>query len=141
MSRSVAPAEIDPFRQPRRRDGDIAAMNFHLRRLVIIAAASLAATNHGAGDTFQVSSVADTGAGSLRQAITDANNRAGADIINFSIPGGGIHVIKPRSPLPVITDRLLIDGYSQDGTKSNSLAEGNDAVLLIVLDGGLAGAG
>jgi len=48
-------------------------------------AASLSAT------TYTVTTTADTGVGSLRQAITDANNAAGPHTIAFNITGSGTH--------------------------------------------------
>jgi hypothetical protein len=39
--------------------------------------------------TFTVSTTADSGAGSLRQAITDANAAAGADTIVFAAGANG----------------------------------------------------
>ena len=39
--------------------------------------------------TYTVTNTSNTGAGSLRQAITDANANAGADTIVFAIPGAG----------------------------------------------------
>ena len=62
--------------------------------------------------TFTVSSVADSGAGSLRQAIIDANKATGASTINFSI-GSGLQTISLKSALPVVTVPLTIDGTSQ----------------------------
>jgi Calx-beta domain len=88
--------------------------------------------------TFIVTNTNDDGAGSLRQAILDANANAGADIINFNIPGAGVHSISPVGSLPSITDPVTIDGYSQPGTSQNSLAVGDNAVLLIELNGGKA---
>src|SRR5215207_3486638 len=85
---------------------------------------------------FTVTNTNDAGAGSLRQAIIDANGAAGADVIDFNIPGAGPHTIQPASPLPAITDPVTIDGYTQPGASANTLAVGNDAVLQIVLDGG-----
>ncbi|MDQ2922520.1 MAG: hypothetical protein M3R52_13030, partial [Acidobacteriota bacterium] len=38
--------------------------------------------------TFTVSNTDDSGAGSLRQAIIDANVSAGTDVISFNIPSG-----------------------------------------------------
>src|SRR6266571_4139275 len=95
--------------------------------------------------TFQVTTTADNGdnnnptAGSLRKAILDANGNPGPDVIDFQIPGGGVQTISPPSPLPTITDSVTIDGYTQPGASKNTLANGNNAVLLIELDGTNAG--
>ena len=86
-----------------------------------------------ASTTFTVINTNDTGAGSLRQAITDANNTSGADVINFNIAGTGVHTIAPESALPQITEAVTIDGYSQPGAKPNTKAVGSDAVLKIEL--------
>ncbi len=84
--------------------------------------------------TIVVSNTNDAGAGSLRQAILSANSTANiADTINFTIAGSGPHVIIPATPLPAVTDPLLIDGYSQPGASPNTLAGGDDAVLKIVV--------
>src|SRR5262245_12811684 len=89
--------------------------------------------------TFTVTTTADSGLGSLRQAILDANGNAGSDTIDFAIPGAGVHTISPASALPPITDPVLLDGYTQPGSSPNTLADGDDAVLLIELDGSNAG--
>ncbi len=86
-------------------------------------------------DTFTVSTTDDTGTGSLRQAITDANNHPGLDTINFNIPGTGVHTISLASDLPTVTDAVLIDGYSQPGSSANTSANGDNAVLLVELHG------
>jgi uncharacterized repeat protein (TIGR01451 family) len=91
------------------------------------------------GATFTVINNADAGAGSLRQAITDANAAAGQDSIHFNIPGIGVHTIAPLSALPQITGALTIDGYTQPGASANTLWLGNDAVILIEIDGTNAG--
>jgi Right handed beta helix region/Calx-beta domain/IPTL-CTERM motif len=67
------------------------------------------------GATFTVTTTADSGAGSLRQAITDANALPGADQIHFNIGGGGPQTITVLSALPVITDTVVIDGTTQPG--------------------------
>ena len=92
--------------------------------------------------TFTVTNTHDTGAGSLRQAILDANANGGAvtDTIGFNIPGGGVKTITPASELPEITTPTLIDGYTQPGASANTLDVGDNAVLLIELDGTNAGA-
>jgi titin len=57
----------------------------------------------------------DSGAGSLRQAILDANADHGPDTIAFAIGGGGVQTIRPTSPLPTITAAVTIDGTTQPG--------------------------
>jgi trimeric autotransporter adhesin len=102
--------------------------------LVLMASSAHAAT------TFTVTTTSDSGAGSLRQSILDANANPGADTINFNIPSSGVRTIFPRSPLPQITDTVIIDGYSQPGSSGNTLAKGTNAILKIQLDGSSAGA-
>jgi hypothetical protein len=66
--------------------------------------------------TFLVTSTADTGPGSLRQAILDSNAATSqTNTIDFAIPGTGIQTISPSSPLPSITASVLIDGTTQPG--------------------------
>ena len=93
------------------------------------------------GDTFVVSNTSDSGAGSLREAINDANGNAGSDTIEFNIPGIGPHTIQPSTGLPEITDTLIIDGYTQAGATPNTNPPdlGSNAVLKIELDGSNAG--
>lgn len=66
------------------------------------------------GATFTVTTTADGGAGSLRQAILDANTNDGPDTIEFSI-GVGPATIAPTSALPIITSPITIDGTTQPG--------------------------
>lgn len=90
-------------------------------------------------DTFTVTATTDSGPGSLRQAILNANGVFGkTNNILFNIPGPGVHTIVPLTPLPSISVSAVIDGYSQPGSRPNSLAEGDDAVLLIELRGTLS---
>lgn len=90
--------------------------------------------------SFAVINTNDSGAGSLRQAILDANGSAGQDTINFAIPGAGVQTIAPNSALPVITDPVIINGYSQTGTSVNTQADNDNAVQLIEINGAGAGA-
>ena len=83
---------------------------------------------------FTVTNVNDSGSGSLRQAILDANANPGADTINFNIPSPGVQTITPTTVLPDITNTVAINGYSQPGSSANTLANGNNAVILIRLD-------
>ena len=52
---------------------------------------------------YTVTTTADSGPGSLRQAITNANANPGMGDITFDIPGPGPYLIQPLSPLPAIT--------------------------------------
>lgn len=89
--------------------------------------------------TYTVTNTADSGSGSLRQAIDDANLDPGS-LIAFNIPGAGPHRIQPITELPIVIVPTLIDGYTQPGTSVNTLAEGTNAVLLIELNGSTVGA-
>ena len=107
------------------------------------AASAAVITVTGTGDTIAVDNVV-----TLREAITSANNNAsintdvsnqnpgvyGADTINFNISGAGVHTISPAA-LPVITGQVTINGYTQGGTSMNTLPDGDNAVLEIVLSG------
>jgi titin len=64
--------------------------------------------------TFWVTTTADTGAGSLRQAILDSNATPGPNAIDFKI-GTGAQTISPILPLPTISTRVTIDGTTQPG--------------------------
>ena len=88
-------------------------------------------------NTFTVTNSNDSGSGSLAQAITDANNAPGADTIVFDILGVGVHVIDvSANGLPGVTDDVTIDGYTQPGAQQNTLAVGDNAIILIQIDGG-----
>ena len=90
---------------------------------------------------FSVINTNDSGAGSLRQAILDANNTpntsSGPDEIHFNIPSEGTNVIviAPTSALREITEAVVIDGYTQPGARLASLATGDSAIIRIELDG------
>jgi len=101
--------------------------------LMFLAALVRLPSAHAAG--FMVNTTSDSGIGSLRQAILDANITAGLDTIGFNIPGAGVHTIELLSVLPTITAPLAIDGYTQPGAQPNTLAQGNNAHLLIELSG------
>ena len=76
-----------------------------------------------------VTSPADAAAGSLRQAIMDANTSTGPCTIQFAI-GSGVATIQPLSPLPAITQSVALLGNTQPGYSGSPL---------IVLDGSLIG--
>ncbi len=98
--------------------------------------------------TFTVTNTSDSLPGSFRAAITSANANPGTDTIVFAIPGAGVQTIQPTSALPSITSSVIIDGYTQDGNgdgvpdaSPNTLVNGDNANLLIELNGSLAGSG
>jgi parallel beta-helix repeat protein len=75
---------------------------------------------------YNVTNVNDAGAGSLRQAILDANNNGGADTINVAILGApGPKTITLQSALPTITEGVTIDATTQAGWAGNPIVELN----------------
>ena len=54
--------------------------------------------------TFVVTGTGNSGEGTLRWAIEQANATFGQDSIHFNIPGGGVQSIKPTTALPTITE-------------------------------------
>src|SRR5262249_22919064 len=88
---------------------------------------------------FTVTNTNDTGTGSLRQAILDANSMGGGTI-QFNISGSGVHTISPLTVLPTITQTVIIDGYTQSGSSPNTNPPtmGLNTVLQIELSGALA---
>jgi predicted outer membrane repeat protein len=85
----------------------------------------LALPAHAAG--FTVTTLADSGDGSLREAIEQANMTTDADTITFGVSG----TIVLASTLPAIANELTIDGTGQSITIS-----GNNAVRVMVVNSG-----
>jgi len=86
-------------------------------------------------DEVIVTNTEDSGPGSLREALEYANSTIGVkETITFNIPGTGPFTIQPSSPLPEITDPVIIDGYSQSGAEVAT--EESPAILMIDLNGG-----
>ena len=95
-------------------------------------------------------------AGSLRKAIADANAATGTSSIVFNIPTTdpgynsktGTFLFQPLSEsvpgaldnfaLPPINATITIDGYTQPGASPNTLANGDNANILIQIDGSKA---
>ena len=90
--------------------------------------------------SFEVTTAADSGAGSLRQAIVDANAAPGVDDITFNIDPAspGLKTINLTSALPTITDVVTIDGTTQPGYEPDPSVA---ATPVIELNGAGAGAG
>lgn len=75
----------------------------------------------------------------LRAAIEEANangNPADQDVIEFNIPGGGVHTINLGSII-YISQNVLINGYTQPGASANTVAwpGAMDGTLLIEITG------
>jgi parallel beta-helix repeat protein len=84
-----------------------------------------------------VTSTGDGGAGTLRQAIIDANASPGSNNVVFDIPppaGGQPIVIPLMSALPALTNPVNILGNTEPGFAANPMP-------LITIDGTNAGAG
>ena len=77
--------------------------------------------------TFTVTNANESGPGSLRQAITDANNTGGLNTINFSIPTSALHSINLLSNLPPVFAPVVIDGTTQNGYSGKPIVEINGA--------------
>jgi hypothetical protein len=106
-----------------------------LVRVVALAVLYLGSPDRARCATFAVTNTNDSGSGSLRQAILDANANENdlffVDQIEFDIAGPGPHTIAPNSPLPTITEGVQITGASFGDTNG----------LSIQIDGINAGAG
>ncbi|HEX8456242.1 MAG TPA: Calx-beta domain-containing protein [Pyrinomonadaceae bacterium] len=92
-------------------------------------AADVVADFTGARGRFVVTNTNSTGAGSLRQAVLDANTAPGADFIDFNIPGAGLHTINLGLQLPEISDPVTIDAATQPGYAGTPLVEINGGGL------------
>src|SRR5215204_6171462 len=94
----------------------LAALAASVMMVVVLASQAQAAT-------YTVANTNDSGPGSLRQAILDANASSGvADTIDFDLSLSGPQTITLASQLPTITDGagLTIDGGSADITLSGN---------------------
>jgi CSLREA domain-containing protein len=83
--------------------------------------------------SFTVNTVEDDGQGlcntpggscSLREAINRANVTEGSVMIRFSIPGPEVlKMIRPNTPLPAITNTVILDGTTQPGFSNSPIIE------------------
>ncbi len=84
-----------------------------------------------AASTFVVTTTDDSGGStcdgvdvcSLREAILLANQNPGLDHIDFNIPGGGVQTIHPLTPLPEITDAVVINAGTQPDYPGSPIIE------------------
>jgi hypothetical protein len=85
-----------------------------MRKLSLVVAVVVLITGVAHAATYTVTSNADTGAGTLRQAILDANASGVPSDIHFAI-GSGAQTIVIRSSLPATTVPININGTTQPG--------------------------
>ncbi len=110
-------------------------MKLSFKKTLTVILTSLALTFSAIGVTrahaasFTVTNLNNSGAGSLRQAISDANTNLGADTITFSVSGP----IPLLSSLPSITDAA---GLTIDGTGQTVTISGENAVRVLVVNAG-----
>lgn len=131
---------VRAFRSTARRENVQARIGRIVAMLMIVLATPAYA------NTFVVTNTLNSGLGSLRQAILDANamqdtggTHCARHAIVFTIPGSGVHTIRPLSALPKFDIPITIDGYTQPGSIQNNQSQGSNAVITIELDGSLAG--
>ena len=89
----------------------------------VVVSAGLQGDYQHALATYSVTSLADSGAGSLRQAIIDANTSGGADIIRFDVSG----TINLSTALPNINSLITIDATTAPGYAGEPLVQLNGA--------------
>lgn len=116
---SLAQTKLDKLTSRRYHLGYIVALFTALLLIVVLSTVQ----SVSAASPLQVDNINDSGPGSLRQAILDANANPGHDVIEFDIPGGGgLMVITLQTLLPPVTDPVTIDGTTQSGYEAGSPA-------------------
>jgi hypothetical protein len=112
-----------------------------MRHYVITLTLLMLATGVHAGP-ISVTNANDSGVGSLRDAINNANAAPDFNDIIFSIPAPGPWTIHLLSPLPAITSDLSIEGSTASGYVANTAHAGlpMNGTMRIELDGTSAGA-
>ncbi|MGZ5191491.1 MAG: hypothetical protein ACXWCZ_10755, partial [Flavisolibacter sp.] len=103
-----------------------------MKLVFVVMIAVMILTSRGLAAIYTVTTTADAGAGSLRQAIINANTNPGVDIIQFNIGVSGnlfegvspftYAVIQINTILPTITGAVTIDGTTQTNTNTGTTA-------------------
>lgn len=88
---------------------------------------------------LMVTNANDSGPGSLRAAILEANANPAPNLIGFNIPGSCPRTISVASELPPITDSVSIRGYTQPGAATNTGLIGHGATICVELIAGSSG--
>ncbi len=82
-----------------------------------------------------VTNLADSGAGTLRQALLDANDSPDENLVLFNLADAAPFRIQLLSPLPEITSPIIIDGWSQGGSNLPPVVELDGSGASNVSDG------
>src|SRR5262249_44556098 len=90
---------------------------------------------------LKVTSLADAGPGTLRQALLDGNDSPDENLIVFELPGAGPFVIHLLSRLPTISSPTIIDGWSQLGSNGPPVIELDGGAGTNAFDGLVIGSG
>ncbi|MDH4038707.1 MAG: hypothetical protein OEV86_14635, partial [Candidatus Krumholzibacteria bacterium] len=77
---------------------------------------------------FAVTNTNDSGPGSLRAALMEANGLTGGRVV-FNIPGTGPHIISPETPLTGVGIPIIIDGTTQPGFAGTPVVKLTGALL------------
>ncbi|MCW5889108.1 MAG: hypothetical protein KIT14_01010 [bacterium] len=108
-------------------------------RLLIPLLALLLLAARGDAATFTVTVADDAGEGSLRAAITAANDETtnpGPDSIAFALPGDAVPTITLSTPLPEITAPVVIDGTTQPTSRLVEITGAGAVANGLVVTGG-----
>lgn len=108
----------------------ISSMKIQISLLVAFLFGALGAAVPARAATFSVSNLNDSGAGSLRQAVLDANNAAGDDVINFASSLRGIITLSGGHI--VLSSNIVINGPASLPV----VLDGNNASRIFLMTGG-----
>ena len=95
----------------------------------VLSALLLAVSTNCVADVFVVTSFADSGPDTIRQAILDANSTPGADTISLRFQG----TYMLATPLPTITEKVFISGWG----RQSSIFSGFNAFRPFVIASGV----
>ena len=104
-----------------------------LSAVIALLVGFLAVTQPVRANTYVVTNSNDSGAGSLRQAISDANNHAGADIITFATATNGIPIVLAGA----VSENANAGGDLDILNNGDLTIQGNGAANTIIDGGGI----
>ena len=96
-------------------------------KFIVAAVVLFAAFTRGNAANYVVINTNDSGNGSLRQAIINADSNTPPNTISFQIPGSGPFTISPQSTFPPLNQPVVVDGTTQPGYANVPLIQINAA--------------